>query len=291
MIKQYSSTQALRGSCSCPRAFSGFSSSSIPAALGACSAANGGVTHARGILIPARLVGLPWCAPASRSIRHLAAASAAPASSAGDAAAGPTKAASRAPSRSKTTPKSPTPRKSSSRGISTSTRGAGAAAPPPPPSASTTPAAADAPRVPSPRRARSSKAPAAPASAPLLDDLIRRVTEGHQQLRGWAAAYYNGAPIVSDDVYDQVAAQVADLEGRLRKAAPRATAARELLKSSPLRAVVRGWSGWGGHRWSICVCMRAARTDPSCLLAHAPALPRNHHAPLLLHNKANHHHQ
>lgn len=94
-----------------------------------------------------------------------------------------------------------------------------------------------------PRRPRASRAgaaapPAPPPGAAATAALLSSVTEKQAQVRAWAAAYYNGRPEVSDDVYDQICLQLADLEAALRREARGNTEAEAALKASPLRVVV-----------------------------------------------------
>ncbi|KAI8474582.1 MAG: hypothetical protein J3K34DRAFT_518107 [Monoraphidium minutum] len=103
---------------------------------------------------------------------------------------------------------------------------------PPPPEPAPAPA-------PQPRRRRTARPadPAAGAGGAAGGAALARVAERQQAVRRWAAAYFNGQPEVSDDVYDQICAELAGLEDALRREAPGDAEAAALLAASPLRAV------------------------------------------------------
>jgi hypothetical protein len=124
----------------------------------------------------------------------------------------------------------PPRRRSPARGRKAASEDAGAAAP-----------AAPGANPRAPRAGRGGGAGRATAPAPLL---AAAVAERHALLRRWAAAYYSGDALVTDDVYDQYASELASMEGELAAAAaPRDAAVEALLAASPLRAVVRGGAG------------------------------------------------
>lgn len=188
-----------RWPCSCARPSPRYHTPTLPAALAHYAAPIGKYGPCSPISVPRRLSVTPWCAATKRSV-----------GSSGDSGQD---AAPQQP------PKAPTRRRRSAAKIA-----AAPAAPQQLPASTPPPAVA----------ANNSKKQ--PSTGP---DLIAAVEEHQRLVRQWAAAYYNGSPLVSDDVYDQYVAELAGLEGLLREKLPGDERAKALLAGTPLRAVVR----------------------------------------------------